>query len=217
MLSKTTVRQGKFNFAVCWCLHWRSAPCVCFLRKLNFFFAFLPTTAPSPPVLPPPLMKHLERGQETIYNRPKVTPNKHSKSSQPLLWLQMKSAASWLLGLTDGGLSARLLLEPMWQKPRQLWAVGGSCFNLLPVQAEQSDIGREDGGISSCCYFAARQPYRVWVCVCVHMHELEMSVCSARMCQGGMNWRCPCAMHSCVCVHMCMCICRGQTLGVPIV
>lgn len=76
---------------------------MCFLRKLNFFFAFLPTTAPSPLVLPPPLMKHLERGQETIYNRPKVTPNKHSESSQPLLWLQMKSAASWLLGLTDRG------------------------------------------------------------------------------------------------------------------
>lgn len=53
-----------------------------------------------------------------------------------------------------GDLAARLLLELLWQRPRQLWAMGGSCFNLLPVQAEQSDIGRKDGGIPSCCYFS---------------------------------------------------------------
>ena len=29
-----------------------------------------------------------------MYNHPKVTPNKHSKNSQALLWLPMKSAAS---------------------------------------------------------------------------------------------------------------------------
>ena len=44
--------------------------------------------------------------------------------------------------------------------------MGGSCFNLLPVQAEQSDMGRKDEGFPP----AAISPHdsqRVRACACV--------------------------------------------------
>lgn len=76
---------------------------MCFPEEVGFsFLAFLSSPALSPPVSPP-LMKHLDRGKETMHNHPKVTPNKHSQSFQLLLWLRMKSTASSLQGLTDRG------------------------------------------------------------------------------------------------------------------
>lgn len=148
---------------------------MCFPGELGFPFCFSAHYCPFT-LVPHPLslMKHLDRGQETIYNHPKVASNKHSQSSQPLLWLPMKSAASSLQDLKDGGsLSAQLLLEPLWQKPRQLWAMGGSCFNVLHVQAEQSDMRRKDVGNSSRCYFSPRQPLVDTACthVCVGWGE----------------------------------------------
>ena len=127
-----------------------------FLGKLDFLFAFLPTTAPSPlSPTPLPLMKHLDRGQETIYNHPKVTANKH-KPKLPATSLAANEKRCLFAPGPEGrgSLSAQLLLEQSWQKPRQLRAMGGSGFNLLPVQAEQSGMGRKDVGISSCCYFS---------------------------------------------------------------